>query len=456
MKDFFYRHRFLWLILAAAFLLRLGVALPGLLTAPAERFARPDTAGYLVPARMLAETGRYAESSGGPPAVDRVPGFPLLAAAVFRAGGGEGALALGLLFLGTLAIIPIYLAAKELKSKKTGLLAALLAALNLTAIANAPMLLSDTLFFLTAAWQFYFFCRFWRSREAKYFLLSILLASLGMLIRPINSAWLLPALFLLAVLPGVSRRKKLATGGAAAAIFLLLPLPWMLRNQAVGTGFTLDANTGAMVWQNGAMLTAAATGGDFETEKAKILARLDEEFRDKTKYPDRASQVRFQLDWFKAMIKEHPFLWFRQHLQPRVLLPDAPTFCELLGATTAGRGTMGVLEREGVWAAVQYYFDGKLWLPLVLLPLLIPTVVTYMGVAAALWRWVRRWRRYWYAFFVFLAFAEYYYFLPGPITAPRYQLPTLPILTAMAAVAALTLWRYLKKRRHKIPIPTRT
>ena len=85
-----------------------------------------------------------------------------------------------------------------------------------------------------------------------------------------------------------------------------------------------------------------------------------------------------------------------------------------------------------------------LWL---LAPLLAVTGILYLAAFGLLASWFWRWKSKWYAIFVFLAFAEYYFFLPGPITAPRYQLPALPILTLMAAFGLIQGWDWVKRRR---------
>ena len=168
----------LLLLLAVAFAVRLGIALPGIWDDPAVRFSRPDTPGYLEPAQALA-------AEGTPLSAGRAPGFPLLAALVFRCFGAEayGALAVLLVLVNTATLIPVWLAGREAGSAAAGVIAAALLGLNLTMMAQAPMFLSDTLAAFFAAWQFYFFVRFWTRREMWSFPVMIAVAALGALIR---------------------------------------------------------------------------------------------------------------------------------------------------------------------------------------------------------------------------------------------------------------------------------
>ena len=446
---FLRENRIFLLLLAAGLAARLCLTLPGLLTNPTERFSRPDSSGYLGPALALAESGRFLDAPGGEPSAVRAPGFPVLAALCYRlfGSGNDGALAIVLILISTAAAIPVHMAGRELGGRWTGEIAAGLFLFNLTMMAQAPMLLSDTLLAFTVSLQFYWFVRFLRrgGRPAD-FLWSILFAAVGALIRPINSVWILPALVLLAAAPAPGWRKKLWTGGAALLLFAAVLTPWMWRNSRIGAGFCIDTNTGAMLHQNGAMLLAKVNHTSYEFEKTKILAELEKRFADREAFPDEASRVDYRMKRFRELIFAHPFAWLPQHFRPHILLPDAPGFFELLGVTSSDRGTLNVLQKQGLFAAVSHYFDGRLYLPLLLLPLLAVTLLLYAGAAVwlgiALWNWKSRW----FSLLVFLAFVEYYFFLPGPVTVPRYQLPALPALAVAAALAAPAIRRFLSRK----------
>ncbi len=442
--------RWLLLLIGLGILVHLTVTLPALAVGEtAARFSRPDSPGYLGPALSLAQEGRYLDGPGGEPYLYRSPGLSVVLTPFFLFFGENGALPVAALFLGVVGVlttIPVYLTGREWFGERCGLAAAALFLFNPTGIANRPLFLTDTLFTFLVAWQLYFFIRFWKDRNGADFLISCAVAAVGMLVRPINLTWIFPALFILAVMPKLPWRRKLILGGVALALFFAIPAPWMYRNAQLGAGWVLDINTGSMYHQNGAMLRARVNGTGFEEEKRKILAELETEFADTARYPDAKSKVDYRLRKFRELILAHPFLWLSQHFRPQVLLPDFPTLCENWGLTRSDRGTLGVLQRDGLWAAVRHYFNGQLWLPFVLAPLLIPVLITYAGALWMLIRQLRDWRREFIALLIFLAFAEYYFFLPGPITVPRYQLPALPVLTVLAGAVLCLFFEKMRKK----------
>ena len=193
-------------------LLHILLILPGLTSPePAEFFSRPDTWGYLAPAKALADGngfGRYLE---------RAPGFPVLLAAVYRL-PWLAAITFGL--IGIFTALPVYLAAKKYAGDTAALLAAVLFLFNPTAVANRPLWLSDTWFGLFAAWQCYFLLEYIANQKWRDWLITIAIAGLGALIRPINVAWIFPAIFIALTLPGVPVRTRLLRSAAGAALFL--------------------------------------------------------------------------------------------------------------------------------------------------------------------------------------------------------------------------------------------
>lgn len=430
------------LIALTGVLLRLGFFLPGFAAGAHERFLRPDSVFYMHAARELAAGRSY-------PGSVRAPGFSAVAAVLLKGTGDPFAVSLFFSVAGGLAAVLVYCAGKTFADRETGLTAEAFYALNLTGIVNAPMLLSDTFFGIFTALQLWLFVLFLKNRRPVFFALTMLTAALGTLIRPINLVWFLPALTLLFCTPDVPRRRRFLSGAVSLLLFFAVITPWMARNARRGAGFCIDVNTGAMLHQNGAMLLAEVNGSDFEREKAVMLERLDRLFQDRQHFPDEKSKGEYRKKEYLRLIGRHPLIWLKQQFQWKILLPDAPTGFELLGLTKFDRGTMAVLARDGLFAAVDHYFDGKLYLPLLFLPFLAVVALMYAACAFQLCRDVLTVKKNWGELLLFLAFAEYYLFLPGAITAPRYQIPALPMISILAAEGLLAALDLLRKRRRK-------
>ncbi len=441
MKNFLEHKYTFWLILLAAFILRLIPALCAI--SDESRLFRPDSAGYLEPAHSIAQSATFNTTR-------RPPGYPLLASAVYVSGLGNKTLVM-IQVLISVAVCAVTAAAAETYSgkKSCGNLAAALMAGNLTAIANAPLLLSDTFFALFAAGEFLFFIRYYRRKKTADLFMCALIAAAAVLIRPINQLFIFVLITLIFTISGLPWKTRILHAAASLLIFTAVITPWMYRNYCAGATFDIDTNTGAMRHQNGAMLMAQINGTDFESEKQRLLAVEAETFADTEKFPDERSKEMWRRAEFRKMVLEHPFIYLSQHFTLMILLPDAPTFLENFGITSPDRGTMGVLKKEGIFAAVTHYF-GKHYIAILLclVPLLIPAVILY---AASFYQLVKipvNWKKSFPELLFFLAFAEYYLFLPGAITAPRYQLPALPVLCTLAACAIESM---IRKKDEAVP-----
>jgi 4-amino-4-deoxy-L-arabinose transferase-like glycosyltransferase len=433
----------------AALIIRIAVAWPGLDKAPGH-FCRPDSAGYIQPALALVEDGGFYGCPGSKsPNASRAPGFSLFLALFFYLFGENYVIPiLAMCLVGALICVPAYLTGRLFGGHPAGMIAAGFVALNITAVAMSPMYLSDSFFTFFIAWQLYFFSLFYVRKDLRWCYPGIILSALSALIRPISILWYIPASFLILIAPGINLKKKIITALTCAAVFWAIVFPWMLRNSCAGAGFCVDTNTGAMYHQNGAMLISAVKGTSYEAEKQRILKELKQEFADTVKYSDEKSRVDYRLKKLKELIAQHPLAYLRLHLNPQVMLPDAPTFFEVLGFTQSDRGTLDVMHRFGVFAAANHYFGGKLWLLALLIPALIIVLCCYIGCLVQLGVWL--FEKKIFLFFFFLAFAEYYLLLPGPITVPRYHLPALPLIAVMGATGCIICVKKLKAFRKKL------
>lgn len=445
------RAKCLWALFFISLAARLLLAAPGLSgNNPAEFFSRPDTAGYVNPALAMLENGRYSVSPDSSiPASLRPPGFPLLLTVLFAIPGDDFIVTvLALCLLGALTIFPVYWTGRLFGGHGTGMAAGLLFALNPTALAASPLLLSDTLFVFLVAIQLWFFTRFHFKKLKFYLLLSAFAAGCAVLVRPTNLLWFAPCVFLVLIEDCGTMKTRFTAAALALALFFAPVLPWMLRNAAVEAGFTISTNSGRTLrYHNGAVLRAKLEGGSPEKIRRGLMAADRRLFDDKPEmYATEASREEHRLKLFKQQFAANPikYLWLHCSNWP-VLLPDAPSFLQLLGLSRHGTGTFDIMVKKGVGAAVEHYFGGRYWLLAILAPLLAVAGLTYAGCAVCLLAWLLTKR--WVLFFMFLAFVEYYLFMPGPITMPRYHLPALPMMCVMAAMAV----QWIQSRRSGAP-----
>ena len=411
-----------------------------------ELVSRIDTASYLGPARSLLENGVFASSPGAPPTASRLPLYPLyLAICLFISGGSLSFCVAISAILGGLIACPVYLAARLYGNWKIAFCAALLFALNPTAIALSPMLLSDTLFLFLISLQTLFFLKFARTRFSLFYFAAVFTAAVAVFIRPTNLLWLFPAIFVLWCMKKFNIRQKLLYTVLASLIYCVIILPWIFRNHALGAGYRIDVFQTDMIIHNVTAMESKRLGVPEPALREQYMKDFEAEFaRNPEKYPTLASRLDYQEKKMKEKILAHPFQYAALYFRPYVLFPDIPSFLENLGITRTGRDTTDVLNRKGVLAAVIHYFDGHWGALAVTLPLILFAGLLYLfGFGEVLRRLITG---DFMTVLLFLLLAEYYLFLPGSVPMPRYQLPALPFLCVMTA----SLLHYLTEKSRKI------
>jgi hypothetical protein len=133
------------------------------------------------------------------------------------------------------------------------------------------------------------------------------------------------------------------------------------------------------------------------------------------------------------------------------LLPNATEFLELLGVTQGGRGTLSVLNQQGLWAAVRHYFGGQAWVLWPLVPLMALLGLTYLGTLAGSATLARR--RDWFALVLLLASTAYFLLIPGAPSHPRFRVPVMPYVCLLAGTGLVSAWRWLRRRVRVFSVP---
>ena len=420
----------LMLLLLLALLLRAALAIPAL--KDASMLLRPDSMGYWSPACALAAGDGFVGSPGSTtPEMVRPIGYPLVLSVVIKFFGNNflwGAL-LGIA-LSVSAILPIVWAGRKLLCDRIGLLAGVLYALNLTSIADAPLILSDTLLGTLAAWQVFFVISFMKEKNLLYLAALTLTAIAGALVKPVNLPVVLVGLPVI-VIAGTGCWSDFIKGMAIIAVGVgSLLIPYWVHNVKLSGDF--DGNTANAYFHNGSAILARATGESSEVWRSRLLAQAEKEF---TAHPEKYSTLKAQNQWKKSevrkLVRQYPADAVITHL-PNIfnLLPDVPTLLENNRVTTGERGTMAVLRQKGFLAAVDHYLNGKWYVLIALAPLLAIYALTLAAAALRLAIYLVKWQWRWLLVFGVTVF--YYIWAPGPVISPRYLLPALPMIILMA------------------------
>ncbi|HUY34317.1 MAG TPA: glycosyltransferase family 39 protein [Pirellulales bacterium] len=235
-----YRHGLLLaLLLTVAFAARLVAGfwwqsrLP-----PGMRFAFGDSQTYWSLGQQLArgEPYRYGSPNAS---VFRMPGYPLLLAALFRVVGDDPpvtwARALGAA-LGALAVGGVYWLGRQVFDPPTALLAAGMAAVYPGAVATSAFVLSEAAFCPLMVAQIAAWVAAWQAsdvrRASAWAAVTGVLAALATLVRP---SWLtfIPFGIVVAMLVDRPRTRHLRIGLVMLAGLAVTMSPWWIRNGLV-------------------------------------------------------------------------------------------------------------------------------------------------------------------------------------------------------------------------------
>ncbi len=455
----------LWLVFALALFLRVGLAVVGLSRGGVEVFTRLDTGSYLEPARALLMRGALYET----PVSDvlqtlRPPGMSVFLAGLLSVFDENLSwIVYCLSVLGASVVLPVFLAArlwyrqtvlscgaadlsddttKEKRARLAGLCAATLAAIHLSAISNSPLILSDMPFTVLVAWQLVVALQMRQSQGRWQAPVLGLLAGVAALVRSAGLLWAVPAVVYVGWhAPDGRRRSQIML---FLISFLLCVLPWMSRNEKAGIGWRFDSNVDSLLlFQNCAYMVAKQTGQSAD----KLRTQWRQEHRklyesDPIRFGTRDQQLTYEKECALQIIRKAPIQYAREHIQPMVLLPDAPSLMEILGVTQSDRGTLDVLRQKGLIVAVRHYFHGAEWSLWIVMPLAVPAVLM---LALAVWGFMTAWHSV-SVWLLMGAFLLYFLAIVGPIAVPRYQLPALPLVFVFSSSAFLSIYYKIRAK----------
>jgi len=445
-------------IFLAAAILRLA-PLMGAWNRP-EGFFAPDSEGYVELRESLMETNSFERH--GQAEIFRAPGYPLLlcAASVF----GEPWWRVVCLFQIALDVALMYLVfllGCMLCGRGVGVWAAAFQALSGVAIASSVRVLSDSVYALPATLSVLLLAHHFRTSRWWSLCGAAVVAAAGCYVRPVGLVLLTVGLVVLAgrCLHAASRRrgeslKRLAQVGAWAGISAAVLLPWCIRNhiRADYFGFSSVTDTNVFEYEAPGVL-AKVEGVSVGEATARLNTRLEERLHGQAA-PTLGDVARAKGAVGREVIAEHPGTWAHVHVRgsAAVFLPGITYALEALGITSGQRGTLDVLRRRGLLAAVRHYFADAQWAVWVVAPLVAVLAVKYLFIcicAAARLR-LRMGAGAWLVLLAIVCFT----LAAGPASTPRFRVPAEPLLAVAAGAGVAILVERFARAKNAVTSET--
>jgi len=427
--DDMIKKRKLLFILGIALALRLGLLAGGL--ANRRGMFTPDSQGYVKLSRNLVGTGRFEQA--GQAEIFRTPGYPFFLVP-WRLAGENWLIATGLaqVALDVSLVYLTYVLGCALCSETVGLWGAAFQAVSAAAMVSSVRILSDGLFAFLLTLSILLAVHHLRTRRLWSVPAAAAVAAAACYVRPVGV--LFAALLLFVILLSSGNRWKRA--GMFAAIMVLAIGPWILRNGLTAGYWGFSAIHSQVVFDCLApSVLAEEEGISFSEARGRIKARLAGCYDSPAATQAELARRRLTVAW--PFICSRPVRYAFVHLRGSLgtWMPAATDVLEVLGLTTGGRGTVEVLRRRGLWAAVENYFGRRMWAIGLCAPLVLILAAKYAAAAAAVIRCVRL--RMGAARWLVLLTIALLAVIPGPAGHPRYRVPVVPLLSVVAAAGVI-------------------
>jgi 4-amino-4-deoxy-L-arabinose transferase-like glycosyltransferase len=389
-----------------------------------------DSTSYLVTAASLAAEGSF--KTHGLPELIRTPGYPAFLAVCKWAGPSGYALAQVVqVLLDLLLVYLVYALGTRLGGRAAGLWAAGFQACSLVAILSSIQILSDGLFSLLITLAVLLLVQYFREDKWRFLALAAAVTAAATYVRPVGFIFV-PVVVLVLLL----RQRQVAKVAVFVVIFAALVMPWYVRNFLVAryVGFSSVGDYNLLFYEAAGVLAKSQGLSPQQARQELGIAyreRLDREKID----PTSTRAIRLQARMGSGILLAHPVLFIRVHFATSLnsLLPAGTGLLEILGMTSGNRGTLSVLQSQGFFAAVRYYFASNIIAVLFAIPELIYLIIRYLGcVVWAFWQFqTRRFNCGPSGWLIALTVAAFL-LVAGPAAVARFRLPVEPLLNLIA------------------------
>lgn len=298
----------LYLILALALFLRVAAFISYESWEPKEKDARVlkyDAEQYDLLARSLLE-GHYNGNAFW------APGYPVYVSAVYAVFGTHPwVVLLTHCLIGTLSVWLIFLIGRDIFSAKTGLIAALLMAVEPHQILYTQVFYTETLFIAVFLGSSYFILRFMRDEKLLYLIFSAILLAFAVYIRPAGNYLFVVWSIVLIYRFYKNWRQALKFVLTLNVLILLVMSPWFYRNYTLHGNFGHTTNGGYNILY---VFAASIYENQYGIEKEVVLDSLWREVQRSGKdisNPFVLDQVEKEIGM--KIIKDHPVEYMVNH-----------------------------------------------------------------------------------------------------------------------------------------------
>ncbi len=485
-------NRRLWIILLVALVVRLGLLANG--WAHPDRLLTPDSRDYLelgsnlsrdgnlLFSRRLARFPRFIDSTiilpSHPYELFRTPGYPAFLRAIGVAPTGPEAPPLSWdeitnnrwavnqpipfpayrpgrlivqVLLDVVLVYLVFLLGRALCSERVGLVAAAIQAITPVSVVASVRVLSGSLFALLLIGSILLLVWYLKKdRKLLVFPAGILLG-LACLVRPIGGPF--AVIVFVVILAARWRRPQWV------ALFLvgvaLCVGPWIGRNYACARYPGLSTVGAYNLFFFNAMALVDADPEVTLTPAQQALCQAGPESPAGRGVYVELNSPELARQWQKeglAIIGKHPFRYAWLHLRTTMntFMPAANDMLEISGVTKGGVGTLAVIRNEGIVAGVRHYFNGRTWPMLLAAPLVLITLVKYVGVILGAVKCLR-WKMGAANWLVLITIA-WFALVPGPVAQSRFRVPIAPLLSIVAAAGFVWVMQAHRARRSRIDV----
>ncbi len=401
-----------------------------------ERAYEPDTVTYIEPALRLLHGDGFIDDG------HRTPIYPLFIAIIYKVFGEKDLpVIVAQIILSVATVYFTFLIGKKLFSERTAILAAFLMAISLKSIALAIFLLTETLFTLLFVGSILAYLLFRENKKRFWIVTSGILVGLSILCRPIASFF--PYLFIVLVFfdQAKTNRERVVKSCLYLLSFLIVIVPWILWNKStIGIPTVTTFSNFNLLYYNAASLQANKSGIDIEIVRDELRDLADQTLKVRNLPDTLANRNDINRELALNIISSDPLRYIYLHLRLDInnFLPSVTDLTEIMGITVGGKGTLAVLNQEGLVAAINHYFEDRVWLIGVFVPAILILSLIYITdlVGAGLLIIEKKW----FTLAIVILPILYLMLIPGAPSNQRFRMPAMPFISLLAAHGIFFLW----------------